>query len=234
MFVVKILPVFVVLLGISCFANAQGFGSGEGGRGGGGGGGGFMRAFGEISQELTPQQRQQVKTIFMDPSTPKYITKQKLQAFFQRIGGNAASKYFEFQEKMQARKAMMHSMFERRQSMMDPGMRQIMQQIRQIHQNDRISFAQERAQIKQVMASAPPEVRAKFQEMRERFRGGGMMGMRGGGFGGGGGQQGMMMGAGNNNGGGGMFGVGNGGQGFGPFGGRFQGFQGQPGGFNRF
>uniref|UniRef100_A0A914QA51 Uncharacterized protein n=1 Tax=Panagrolaimus davidi TaxID=227884 RepID=A0A914QA51_9BILA len=71
---------------------------------------------------------------------------------------------------MQARKA--KGMFERRQSMMDPGMQRIMQQIRSIHQNENISFAQERAQIKQIIASAPPEVRQKFQEMRERFRGG--------------------------------------------------------------
>uniref|UniRef100_A0A914YFC2 Uncharacterized protein n=1 Tax=Panagrolaimus superbus TaxID=310955 RepID=A0A914YFC2_9BILA len=111
---------------------------------------------------------------------------------------------------MQLRKAMMGAMFQSRQSMMEPRMQQIMQRIRQIHQNENISFSQERSQIKQVIASAPPEVRAKFQEMRERFRNGG----------GGAGAGMMMMGRG---GGGGGFGgmMGNGG---GMFGGGAQGF----------
>uniref|UniRef100_A0AC35F8Y4 Uncharacterized protein n=1 Tax=Panagrolaimus sp. PS1159 TaxID=55785 RepID=A0AC35F8Y4_9BILA len=91
---VKVLGLIVVFVGI-CFNFVVGQGFFGGGFGNGnGGGGGFMRGgFSEISQSLTPQQREQVKAIFMDPTTPKYITKQKLRAFFQRIGGNAAVKF---------------------------------------------------------------------------------------------------------------------------------------------
>lgn len=81
MVMVKTLVVIGILLN---FANGQGMG-----------GGGFMRAFGQVSQELTPQQREEVRAIFMDPNTPKYITKQKIGAFFQRIGGNAQVCIFE-------------------------------------------------------------------------------------------------------------------------------------------
>ena len=88
--------VLALILATLVIADAQGFGGmgggamgGGGGGMGGGGGGGFMRAFSQLSSDLTPQQREQVRAIMMDPTTPKYLMKQRMAAFYRSVGGNA-------------------------------------------------------------------------------------------------------------------------------------------------
>uniref|UniRef100_A0A914YI25 Uncharacterized protein n=1 Tax=Panagrolaimus superbus TaxID=310955 RepID=A0A914YI25_9BILA len=55
---------------------------------------GFVQALRDIGQSLTPEQREQAKSIATNPSSTKQQVIDGLKSFFQGIGGDA--EYFDF------------------------------------------------------------------------------------------------------------------------------------------
>uniref|UniRef100_A0AC34FB81 Uncharacterized protein n=1 Tax=Panagrolaimus sp. ES5 TaxID=591445 RepID=A0AC34FB81_9BILA len=164
MFASKIAFIFIAVASVSVvFAQDQQGPAGADGLG-------FVQALRDIGQFLSPEQREQAKSIATNPTLTKQQVIDGLKSFFQGIGGDAETKFNALFEQFKTVGQKVGEKIKENESLMSEEGKQLLSKAAEIHKNMNISFADEQQQLKEIFDSASPGIKTKIQDIFKKIQ----------------------------------------------------------------
>uniref|UniRef100_A0A914PI65 Uncharacterized protein n=1 Tax=Panagrolaimus davidi TaxID=227884 RepID=A0A914PI65_9BILA len=124
---------------------------------------GLLKALKDFGDSLTPEQKNQIKEITSNPISTKKQIADSIQNFFHSIGGEVETKYNALIEKLQIEGKKVENEIKANEGKMSEEEKKFVEKANEINANMDITNAENQKQIKDLIDSANPEMKAEIQ-----------------------------------------------------------------------